>query len=112
MPPDPAHGLIAASSGTSVTATRRAGRTAAHAFSTPGVYEVRLEVSSGTEHATDTALVTVEEVPVEPGLYVTVRGGCDAAGGADVAVILADGTRPSTPHGRNRCRDASGAFYG
>ncbi len=69
------------------------GRTVHHTYTEPGEYTVKLTTRAGSESATDTALIRVTPVPVEPGLTINVTAAGAAVSGAELTVIQSDGTR-------------------
>ena len=67
------------------------GRSVAHAYESAGEYEVTLSTSIGAEVSVDTALITVEPVPLADGLSVTVTAGGSLLAGAEVFTVLPSG---------------------
>ena len=66
-----------------------------HTYTQPGTYSAKLTVTSGALTATDTATITVVTPPPAQGLEITATSGGALLAGADVMVILADGSRIS-----------------
>jgi PKD repeat protein/protocatechuate 3,4-dioxygenase beta subunit len=65
---------------------------ATHRYDTPGEYTATLTVRSGSETAVDSATITVDDPPPEPGLRVQVNGRSGALSGAEAFVSRPDGT--------------------
>ncbi|MET3708936.1 PKD repeat protein [Arthrobacter sp. UYEF6] len=64
-----------------------------HTYSVPGDYTVSLTVRNGSETATSTTSVKVEQATAVPGLSVTVKSGANLVSGAIVTTNLSDGRR-------------------
>ncbi len=73
------------------------GATVDHVYTNPGTYTATLTVQNGTSQASDTALITVTPVPLQPGLAVSVADSSSHAvlSNAQVLVIDSGGTRYS-----------------
>lgn len=75
------------------------GLRAQHVYSTAGEYVVSLTVRNGSETATSSTTVKVEQASVLPGLAVTVKSGAGLLSGAVVTTNLSDGGRVTATSG-------------
>lgn len=75
------------------------GLRAQHVYSAAGEYVVSLTVRNGSETATASATVRVEQASVLPGLAVTVKSGASLLSGAVVTTNLSDGRRVTATSG-------------
>lgn len=75
------------------------GLRAQHSYSAAGEYVVALTVRNGSEIATSSTTVRVEQASVLPGLAVTVKSGANLLSGAVVTTNLSDGRRVTATSG-------------
>ncbi|WP_170850675.1 PKD domain-containing protein [Arthrobacter sp. OV608] len=75
------------------------GLRAQHVYSTAGEFVVSLTVRNGSETATSSTTVKVEQASVLPGLAVTVKSGANLLSGAVVTINLSDGRRVTATSG-------------
>lgn len=79
--------------------TTGSGLRAQHVYSAAGEYTVSLTVRNGSETATSSTTVRVEQASVLPGLAVTVKSGASLLSGAVVTTNLSDGRRVTATSG-------------
>ncbi|ALV42407.1 hypothetical protein AU252_15650 [Pseudarthrobacter sulfonivorans] len=75
------------------------GLRAQHVYSAAGEFVVSLTVRNGSEAATSSTTVRVEQASVLPGLAVTVKSGASLLSGAVVTTNLSDGRRVTATSG-------------